>query len=151
VSDRTDRLRRAIRGANERADAAIGRTGTRLAGRTKAGERLRAFVNRDLDPALHRLQQDVLEAGATLSVIREYNDPTKVRFAIEGGQPEPSRETFRATLSGVIGRNGKVGWTLTQASGTTQLIEPGTAEAICDAILDAYTLALEGSERPAHR
>jgi hypothetical protein len=144
VGDRMDRLRRAIHGANERADITIGRTEARLAGRTKAGERLRTFVNQDLAPALHQLQEDVQEAGATLSVIREYNDPTKIRFAIEGGQPEPSRATFRATLAGVVGQNGQIEWTLAQASGTTHAIESGTAEAICAAILDAYTLALEG-------
>jgi hypothetical protein len=55
MSDRMDRLRRAVATANERADAAIGRTEARLGGGTEAGERLRTFVHRELSPALRAL------------------------------------------------------------------------------------------------
>lgn len=144
MTNRMDRLRRALKAANERADAAIGRTEARLAGRTEAGERLRAFVNRELAPALTALEQEVLGLGGDLAIIREYNDPTQYRYAIVGRRPEPNRAAFRATLSGVIGRTGQIQWTLTQGTGASQPIEDGSAQAICDAIVDAFTLAIEG-------
>jgi hypothetical protein len=140
-----ERLRAALQAANARADQTIRDTRANLAGRTEAGERLRAFVNRDLAPAIQQLEQDVFDRGGDLSIVREYNDPTQYRYAIEGGHPEPGRETFRATLAGTVSHVGQVRWTLTIATGEALQIEAGTAEAICEAILEAYIHAIEGS------
>jgi hypothetical protein len=145
MSDRMDQIRRAIEVANDRADAAIGRTEEHLAGQTEAGERLHTFVTMELRPALQALERDVADVGGDLAITREYNDPTQYRYAIVGVRPEPYREAFRATLNGVIVRTGQIHWTLNQASGITQPIEAGSVEAVRNAILDAYTLALAGS------
>ena len=145
MSDQMERLRRALKAANARADATIGRTEARLAGRTESGERLRAFVNRDLAPAIQHLEHDVLNQGGDLTIVRAYNDPTQYRYAIEGWRPEPNQETFRGTLAGRISHDGQVRWTLTLAPGDAVPIEAGTAEAICDAILEAYIRAIEGA------
>jgi hypothetical protein len=145
MDDLLKRLREALQMANARADATIGKTRAKLAGRTEAGERLREFVNRDLAPAIQRLEQDVMDQGGDLTIVREYNDPTQYRYAIEGTHPEPNRETFRATLAGTTGHGGQVRWALTLATGDAMHVEVGSAKAICDAILERYIQAIEGS------